>query len=424
MMLKLPGDGWGAPASRSRRRSSTSSRPSSRWWGSALPAEAAGAFPGRSLLACAAGRRGAARHLRRDLLSAPALRLERADVADPRPLPLHPRPGSRALRPGGRSGGEEPTPSTASAAPTPPCASRSRGWSARSRRRRRSTPRRPASWPPSATPPGRRTPPRARRSPTPRAASARCEDFVRRHAPLHGGKYAEAVPAFRRLLAASPKMADAWEDLAQSLEKLGREERGPRRLRARHGHLGRRLVRGRRDRLAAARDGAARRGAESRRAGAQGEPGDGQQPAGRRSPSPATAREDAERAARAALASPGSRIAPLMTLAQVLQKQGKVAEALGFADQAAHEARPHRRGGPAVRRPALGARRPARPGSAATTRPSASSSRRSATSPPTRRAYASLAVLYAVGGAGARRRSTCCGGWWRPTARRPPTPRR
>jgi tetratricopeptide (TPR) repeat protein len=47
--------------------------------------------------------------------------------------------------------------------------------------------------------------------------------------------------------------------------------------------------------------------------------------------------DEAERAARAALASPGSRIAPLMTLAQVCQKQGKLAEGLGYANQAADE---------------------------------------------------------------------------------------
>ena len=46
---------------------------------------------------------------------------------------------------------------------------------------------------------------------------------------------------------------------------------------------------------------------------------------------------EAEKAARAALASPGSRIAPLMTLAQVLQKQERLAEALSYADQAAAE---------------------------------------------------------------------------------------
>jgi tetratricopeptide (TPR) repeat protein len=47
--------------------------------------------------------------------------------------------------------------------------------------------------------------------------------------------------------------------------------------------------------------------------------------------------DEAEKAARAALASPGSHIASLITLAQVLQKQGKLAQALGCADQAAQE---------------------------------------------------------------------------------------
>ncbi len=36
------------------------------------------------------------------------------------------------------------------------------------------------------------------------------------------GEYAEAVPRFRRLVASSPEMADAWEHLAQALQQLGR----------------------------------------------------------------------------------------------------------------------------------------------------------------------------------------------------------
>ncbi|MCP4661471.1 MAG: sulfatase-like hydrolase/transferase [bacterium] len=38
------------------------------------------------------------------------------------------------------------------------------------------------------------------------------------------GEYAEAVPRFRRLVADSPEMADAWEHLAQALQQLGRLE--------------------------------------------------------------------------------------------------------------------------------------------------------------------------------------------------------
>jgi choline-sulfatase len=149
-------------------------------------------------------------------------------------------------------------------------------------------------------------------------------------------RYAEAVPAFRRLVAASPKMADAWEDLAQSLEKLGRQDEaldayehamdasgGASFVAVATGSLLLRM--GRLDE--------ARAHAEL---GLKGSPG----MAGSLLALIALAGDrpgEAERAARAALAAPGSRITPLMTLAQVLQKQGRLAEALGCANQAADE---------------------------------------------------------------------------------------
>jgi arylsulfatase A-like enzyme/Tfp pilus assembly protein PilF len=149
-------------------------------------------------------------------------------------------------------------------------------------------------------------------------------------------KYAEAVPAFRALLAGSPRMTDAWEDLAQSLQKLGRNAEaldayqhaldtsgGASFVAVATGAL--LLDMGRLDEAA--------RHAEL---GLQGSPA----LANSLLAEIALARDrpaEAERAARAALASPGPRIAPLLTLARVMQKQGRLAEALAFADQAAAE---------------------------------------------------------------------------------------
>ncbi len=150
------------------------------------------------------------------------------------------------------------------------------------------------------------------------------------------GEYAGAVPAFRALLAESPRMTDAWEDLAQSLQKLGRNAEaldayqhaldtsgGASFVAVATGAL--LLDMGRLDE--------AERHAEL---GLQGSPA----LANSLLAEIALARDrpaEAERAARAALASPGPRIAPLLTLARVMQKQGRLAEALGFADQAAAE---------------------------------------------------------------------------------------
>jgi arylsulfatase A-like enzyme/Tfp pilus assembly protein PilF len=152
---------------------------------------------------------------------------------------------------------------------------------------------------------------------------------------LHGS-YADAVPAFRELLAQSPRMTDAWEDLAQSLQKLGRDGEaldayqhaldasgGASFVAVATGAL--LLDMGRLDE--------AERHAEL---GLKGSPAIANSLLARI----ALARDrpaEAERAARAALASPGSRIAPLLTLAQVMQKRGRLAEALAFADQAAAE---------------------------------------------------------------------------------------
>jgi arylsulfatase A-like enzyme/predicted Zn-dependent protease len=172
--------------------------------------------------------------------------------------------------------------------------------------------------------------------PDPKSRIGTLRDFDLAMGLFGRGRYAEAVPAFRRLVAASPKMADAWENLALSLEKLGRKDEaldayehamdasgGASFVAVATGSL--LLQMGRLDEAGAHAE-----------LGLKGSPG----MANCLLAQIALARDrpaEAEKAARAALASPGSRITPLMTLAQVLQKQGRLAEALGFADQAAAE---------------------------------------------------------------------------------------
>lgn len=150
------------------------------------------------------------------------------------------------------------------------------------------------------------------------------------------GRYAESVPAFQRLVAASPKMADAWENLAQALTKLGRLDEaldayehameasgGASFVAVATGTL--LLQMGRLDE--------ARAHAEL---GLAGSPGMANSLLAQVEIARGRTAE-AEKAARAALASPGSRIAPLMTLAQVFQKQDRLDEALKYADEAAAE---------------------------------------------------------------------------------------
>jgi tetratricopeptide (TPR) repeat protein len=149
-------------------------------------------------------------------------------------------------------------------------------------------------------------------------------------------RYAEAVPAFRRLLAGSPRMVDAWENLAQSLQKVGRLDEA---LEAYERALD---LSGGVSHLAVATGslllqmGRIEEAQAHARLGLKGSPAMAnsllaQIAVVRNHP------QDAEKAARAALAAPGPRIAPLITLAQVLQKQGKLEGALQAADQAAAE---------------------------------------------------------------------------------------
>ena len=172
--------------------------------------------------------------------------------------------------------------------------------------------------------------------PDPKSRIDTLQAFSRAMGLFTQGKYAEAVPAFRQLLATTPKMADAWEDLAQSLDKLGRYDE------ALDAYEHAMEASGGASFVAVATGALLLKMGRLDEARAHAELGLKGSPAMANSllAQVALARdrpEEAEKAARAALASPGSHIAPLMTLAQVLQKQGKLDAALGYADQAAAE---------------------------------------------------------------------------------------
>jgi arylsulfatase A-like enzyme/Tfp pilus assembly protein PilF len=172
--------------------------------------------------------------------------------------------------------------------------------------------------------------------PDPKSRIATLQDFDLANRLFAQQRFAEAVPAFRRLLAGTPRMVDAWENLAQSLQKLGRlEEALDAYEHAMEGSGGASHV-------AVATGSLLLQMGRLDEAQAHAELGLKGSPAMANSllAQIAIARNrpgDAEKAARAALAAPGPRIAPLMTLAQVLQKQGKLEEALGYANQAADE---------------------------------------------------------------------------------------
>ncbi|MFL6196198.1 MAG: sulfatase-like hydrolase/transferase [Thermoanaerobaculia bacterium] len=172
--------------------------------------------------------------------------------------------------------------------------------------------------------------------PDPKSRIATLKDFDLAMGLFAQGRYAESVPAFQRLLAESPKMADAWENLAQALTRLGRLDEalnayehameasgGASFVAVATGTL--LLQMGRLDE--------ARAHAEL---GLAGSPGMANSLLAQIEIARGRT-DEAEKAARAALAAPGSRIAPLMTLAQVFQKQGRLDEALKYADEAAAE---------------------------------------------------------------------------------------
>jgi arylsulfatase A-like enzyme/Tfp pilus assembly protein PilF len=149
-------------------------------------------------------------------------------------------------------------------------------------------------------------------------------------------QFAAAVPVFRQILAENPRMADAWESLGQSLQKLGRRDEAldaykqAMEVSGGVGHVAIAtgwllLEMGRYD--------------EAREHAELALPSDAA-PARNLLAQIALARHDlpaAEKEARAALALGGSRIGPLLTLAQTLKEEGDLGKALATTEQAVGE---------------------------------------------------------------------------------------
>ncbi len=152
-------------------------------------------------------------------------------------------------------------------------------------------------------------------------------------------RYAEAVPQLQQLTQTNPFMLDAWETLGQSLQKLGRHQEAfaaydeAMRISGGASHVALSMASLLLDmgRLDDARKhaeiGLANSPAVAHNLLAQ----------------VALAAKDlpaAEKEARAALEARGSRLAPVVTLAGVLQAQGKLAEAIQLTDEALAEMKP------------------------------------------------------------------------------------
>jgi choline-sulfatase len=173
--------------------------------------------------------------------------------------------------------------------------------------------------------------------PDPKSRLGSLKDFEAGVVHLSHRRFAEAAAALRRVVAANPLMVDAWEELGQALDALGRPEEA----------------------LAAYQQAMKRSGGVSHVAVATGtellrlgrldeaqahaELGMAVSPAlaGSLLAEIALARHQlpaAERAARAAVAARGQHVAPLVTLAQVLAAEGRLEEGLQVTRQAEEEA--------------------------------------------------------------------------------------
>lgn len=175
--------------------------------------------------------------------------------------------------------------------------------------------------------------------PDPKAKIHTLDDFGRALSLAGAQRYAEAVPLFQQLVKDNPYMLDSWESLGQSLQKLGRHQEAlaayeqAMKVSNGAGHVA----------LSAAsllldmgRLDDARKHAEI---GLPTSPA----VAHNLLAQVALAKEDtatAEKEARAALEARGSRLGPLITLAGVLEAQGKLDEALKLTDEALGEMKP------------------------------------------------------------------------------------
>lgn len=152
-------------------------------------------------------------------------------------------------------------------------------------------------------------------------------------------RYAEAVPLFQALVQANPLMLDAWENLGQSLQKLGRYDEAiaaydqAMKVSGGAGHVALGMASAFLD---------MQRFDDAKKHAEIGLP-----------TSPAVAHNilaqvalqtkdlaTAEKEARAALEARGSRIGPVVTLASILQVQGKMEEGLRLTDEAIAEMSP------------------------------------------------------------------------------------
>ena len=145
--------------------------------------------------------------------------------------------------------------------------------------------------------------------------------------------FRDALPILRRLVAANPNMVEAWENLGLTLQKLGQHEEA---LAAYQKAL---EGSGGAPHIALAASSLLLQMGRLDDARSHAELGLAVSPAMANSLLAQVALaqnrlDDAERAARAALAAPGPRLAPLLTLAQVLQKRENLDEALRTVDEA------------------------------------------------------------------------------------------
>ncbi|HTQ79079.1 MAG TPA: sulfatase-like hydrolase/transferase, partial [Thermoanaerobaculia bacterium] len=172
--------------------------------------------------------------------------------------------------------------------------------------------------------------------PDPKDRIGSLKDFGLAFREYEAEHYAQAVPVFQRLVAANPSMVDAWEHLGLALQKLGRREEALAAFQkamdlsggVAHVALATATLLVDMGRLDEAKKHA--------------ELGLGTSPASAHSilAQIALARKDgagAEKEARAALAARGSKIGPLLTLAQVLTEEGKLDEALATTQQGVDE---------------------------------------------------------------------------------------
>jgi arylsulfatase A-like enzyme/predicted Zn-dependent protease len=175
--------------------------------------------------------------------------------------------------------------------------------------------------------------------PDPKRQIHTLDDFGRALQLTSAQRYAEAVPLFQQLVKSNPYMLDSWESLGQALQKLGRHEESlaayeeAMRVSGGAGHVALSMASllldmGRLD--------DARKHAEL---------GLATSPAVAHNllSQIALAKSDlptAEKEARTALEARGSRLGPLVTLAGVLEAQGKLDEALALTSQALQEMKP------------------------------------------------------------------------------------